>query len=121
MSEPGKVFEVESKSHFDDLLDTVDYVVVKFWATWCGPCKQLAPHFEAAANSAAYQSSMLGRGVFVSVDVDKAPWAMTDYGVRGVPAVKLVSRLFAPLEPIDLKSRTAPLLLKEINSIFHKE
>lgn len=113
---------VESKEHFNSLLSDSDYVVVDFTApSWCRPCQQFAPHFEKAAQSASSQSNMLGRATFVAVDVDKAPWAMTDYGVRGVPTVKLISRLHTPLEPVDLKSRTAPLLLKEINNFFTKE
>lgn len=113
---------VESKEDFDNLLSTSDYMVVDFTAPgWCRPCQQFAPHFEKAADNAARQSNMLGRATFVAVDVDKAPWAMEDYGVRGVPTVKIVSRLHTPLEPVDLNSRTAPLLLKEIQQFFIKE
>lgn len=110
----AEVVEVESKADFDALLADNDVVVVKFWATWCGPCKQLAPHFDKAAESAAYQSNVLGRTKFVSVDVDKAPWSMEDYGVRGVPNVKVLSRFLDG--PVDLTTRTAPLLMKEIVS-----
>lgn len=112
---------VESKEDFDALLSDSDYVVVDFTApAWCRPCQQFAPHFEKAAESATFRSDMLGRATFVAVDVDKAPWAMEDYGVRGVPTVKIVSRLHTPLEPVDIKARTAPLLLKEINDFFHQ-
>lgn len=110
---------VESKADFDALLLTHDVMVVDFTApAWCRPCQQFAPHFETAAKSAQSRSDILGRTIFVAVDVDKAPWAMEDYGVRGVPTVKVFSHLFLSLGPVDLKSRTAPLLLKEINDIL---
>lgn len=97
------VLDVESHEEFLDLVATHTEVVVKFWATWCGPCKQLAPHFEAAAENCS--------APFVAVDVDKAPWATVVYGVRGVPAVKL----FRDGEfHTDLKSRKAVALLNEI-------
>lgn len=79
----GNVIAVESKEDFDTLLSTNDVVVVKFWATWCGPCKQLKPVFEAVAESSD--------ALFVEVDVDNSPWAMVDYGIRGVPTVLLIN------------------------------
>lgn len=113
---------VESKEEFDKLLSTADYVVVDFTApSWCRPCQQFAPHFDKAAENAAVQSNWLGRGIFVAVDVDKAPWAMQDYGVRGVPTVKIVfGNDSSSLSPVDLKSRTAPLLLNEISNFFQR-
>jgi thiol-disulfide isomerase/thioredoxin len=111
---------VESKEDFDALLSNSDYVVVDFTApSWCRPCQQFAPHFEKAADAASVRSDMLGRATFVAVDVDKAPWAMEDYGVQGIPTVKLISRLHTPLEPVTLKERTVIKLLDEINNFFH--
>lgn len=77
----SNIVDIESKDDF--LNNTSDgRTVVKFWATWCGPCAKFQPHWERAASEVEDVK-------FLAVDVDKAPWAMQDYGVRSVPTVIL--------------------------------
>lgn len=56
-------------------------VVVDFNATWCGPCKQFAPHFHAVAEK------NIDNAVFYSVDVDKHPELAAQYKVESIPMV----------------------------------
>ncbi|MBK8975971.1 MAG: thioredoxin [Planctomycetes bacterium] len=65
---------------FDDAItDAPHPVLVDFSATWCGPCKQLAPTIEAVARD--YD----GRLDVYKVDIDESPELAARYGVRGIP------------------------------------
>jgi thioredoxin-like negative regulator of GroEL len=89
------------------MLDMHPNVVVDFTApAWCRPCQQFSPHFDAASEKSEDTA-------FVAVDVDKAPWAMVEYGVQGVPTVMLYRDGHYVK---NLQERTAVKLLSEINS-----
>ncbi|MEZ5650908.1 MAG: thioredoxin TrxC [Burkholderiaceae bacterium] len=69
---------------FDAVLSrTALPVVVDFWASWCGPCKMMAPHFAKAAEA------MRGRVQFVKVDTDANPALASRFGIRSIPTLAL--------------------------------
>jgi thioredoxin len=53
-------------------------VVVKFWATWCGPCKSYAPNFTEAVRDFKVVKA-------VEIDVDQNTELAQRFGIRGIP------------------------------------
>lgn len=56
-------------------------VIVDFSATWCGPCRMIAPYMEQIAEE--YQ----GKAKVVKVDIDKCPNLSAKFGIRNVPTI----------------------------------
>ena len=56
-------------------------VLVDFWAPWCGPCRQMAPQFDAAARQ------LKGRALLVKVNSDDSPQTSTKFGIRSIPTL----------------------------------
>jgi thioredoxin 1 len=64
-----------------DVLDSTVPVVVDFWATWCGPCRAMAPHLDAIADQ--YD----GKVRIVKVDVDHNQNTAVTYGIQSLPTL----------------------------------
>lgn len=76
--------EISNRSDLINATKRNDWVLLDFFATWCGPCKSLAPVFEEVAQERA--DSLFA----AKVDVDKFAELATEFKVRGVPTLALV-------------------------------
>lgn len=70
-----------NESKFNEKIPAAPIAMVDFWATWCGPCKMLAPTIEELG--AAYE----GKALIGKVDVDENQALAMKYGVMSIPTV----------------------------------
>ena len=75
----GDVIEANDKATLEKHINGNKPVILKFSATWCGPCKAIAPAYEKQA------TEMKDKVVFLAADLDKAGDLAGEYGVMGVP------------------------------------
>jgi thioredoxin 2 len=94
LAEPGKCgkchatlpahavpIDVASSAEFDEIIASARVpVLVDFWATWCGPCRVVAPEVKKAAHSLA------GRAVVLKVDTDSLDELARRYQVSSIPS-----------------------------------
>jgi len=70
-------------TNFDAIINSEKPVLIDFFATWCGPCKTLAPILKNVKDN-------LGERItIIKIDVDKNQQLASQYQVRGVPTMIL--------------------------------
>lgn len=74
--------EITGKN-IEEILENNEMVILDFWATWCGPCRQITPVFEALSEENA-------NIVFGKVDADTQSDLAAKYGVRGIPTLLFI-------------------------------
>lgn len=78
----GELTSTSDDTFKKDVLTSKQTVIVDFYATWCGPCKMLAPRMEALS-----QRQDLSKIKFYRLDVDDSPKTASKYGVKFLPTV----------------------------------
>lgn len=100
-----------SADSFDQVvIQSQSLVMVDFWATWCGPCKIVAPVVEELAKE--YE----GKVTFAKVNTDENPDLASRYGIRGIPTLmffkdgKVLDQVVGAVPKGQLKSKIDSLL-----------
>ncbi len=76
------VMHVSASDFEEEVLKEKGVVVVDFWATWCGPCKMIAPIVEELDEE-------MSNVKFIKVDVDKNPQIANQYKIVSIPTLKI--------------------------------
>ncbi|MGA7179070.1 MAG: thioredoxin TrxC [Thiobacillaceae bacterium] len=100
---PGKAIDLSS-SRFDTFISRSGLpVVVDFWATWCGPCKMMAPVFAQVAIELA------NRACFAKVETETEQGLAARYGIRSIPTLAIfrngreIARQAGAMDGVNLK------------------
>lgn len=83
MSDPVAIASLEQ---LEQLTSSTKYVIVDFWAEWCGPCKAIAPLYAKLSKS----YSVPGQLAFAKVDVEASADIAAKYGVTAMPSFVFV-------------------------------
>jgi thioredoxin 1 len=82
MASPN-TFEVTDANFQSEVSKSALPVLVDFWATWCGPCRAIAPHIEALAQEYG------GKIRVGKCDIDNNPGVPTQFEIRSIPTLLL--------------------------------
>lgn len=102
--------EVSDASFAQDVLSSNTPVLVDFWATWCGPCRMVAPVLEEIASENSEQLTV------AKLDVDANPQTARDFQVVSIPTLILFKDGQPVKRIVGAKGKAA--LLRELSDVI---
>ena len=94
----ANVLEITDASFDTEVLNEEQLTLVDFWATWCGPCRKLAPLIDELANE------FEGKVKFVKIKADENVETAHKYSISGVPSLLI----FKNGEPVERMVNIVP-------------
>ena len=99
-------------NNYQEVLSSELPIVLDFWATWCGPCRQIGPYIAELAEEYA------GRVVVGKCNIEEATDLTSDYGIMSVPTVVFIKD-GERIEDLDLVGSMSKADIKEnIEKLF---
>ena len=71
-----------TKDNFEQTINDNDFIIVDYWAPWCGPCRSFAPTFEKV-------SEEFPNVVFAKVNTEEEQEIAAQFGIRSIPTLMI--------------------------------
>ncbi|KAJ4356822.1 uncharacterized protein N0V89_004859 [Didymosphaeria variabile] len=104
------VTEISASSDFQALLNEHTYLIADFFATWCPPCKAIAPLYEQLSKAHSVPSKV----AFVKINVDDQPKLAAQFQISAIPTF-LIFKDGKQIE--EVRSANAPALKRNVEKI----